>query len=85
MLGLRATESHTHAKEMTVKVKQVVETEFARFSIGWSNIEFTDVHDNRISIEITDDQILMLSDRIAEKAAKIRQKREDEREEVNNE
>ena len=68
-----------------MKVKQVVETEFARFSIGWSNIEFTDVHDNRISIEITDDQILMLSDRIAEKAAKIRQKREDEREEVNNE
>ena len=65
-----------------MKVKQVVEAQFARFHVGWSDISFTDAHDNKISIEITDDQILSLSDQLAEKAAKIRKEREATLEEV---
>ena len=76
MLGLRATESHTHAKEMTVKVKQLVESTFAHFYIGWNSIQFTDAHDNKISIEASDAQLLTLSDQLAEKAAKIREERD---------
>ena len=76
MLGLRATESHTHAKEMTVKVKQLVEATFAHFYIGWNSIQFTDAHDNKISIEASDEQLLTLSDQLAEKAAKIREERD---------
>ena len=76
MLGLRATESHTHAKEMTVKVKQLVEATFSHFYIGWNSIQFTDAHDNKISIEASDEQLLTLSDQLAEKAAKIREERD---------
>ena len=65
-----------------MKVKQLVESTFARCYIGWNDIQFTDAHDNKISIEITDDQILSLSDQLAEKAAKIRKEREDTLEEV---
>jgi len=63
---------------MTVKVKQVVEAQFARFHVGWSDISFTDPNENRIAIEISDDQILLLSDKLAEKAATIRKEREQE-------
>ena len=76
MLGLRATESHTHAKEMTVKVKQLVEATFSHFYIGWNSIQFTDAHDNKISIEASDEQLLTLSDQLAEKGAKIREERD---------
>ena len=70
---------------MTVKVRQVVEAQFARFHVGWSDISFTDPHENKISIEITDDQILTLSDQLSQKAEKIRKERADAREEANNE
>lgn len=64
-----------------MKVKQVVEAQFGRFHIGWSDISFTDPQENKISIEITDDQLLQLSDQVAEKAAKIRKEREEAKEE----
>ena len=59
-----------------MKVKQLVESTFAHFYIGWNSIQFTDAHDNKISIEASDEQLLTLSDQLAEKAAKIREERD---------
>tara|TARA_B100000029_G_scaffold436174_1_gene450650 strand:+ start:296 stop:502 length:207 start_codon:yes stop_codon:yes gene_type:complete len=59
-----------------MKVKQIVETQFHDVFLGWNNISFTDVNDNAVKVEINDDQILALSDKLLEKATEIRKERE---------
>ena len=59
-----------------MKVKQFVETQFHDVYLGWNNISFTDVNENTVKVEITDDQILALSDKLFEKATQIRKERE---------
>ncbi len=58
-----------------MKVKQVVEAKFHNFYVGWGSLEFNDVNDNKISIDLTDDQLLSMSSKLADKAAQIREER----------
>jgi len=65
-----------------MKVKQIVETKFHYVYLGWNNLQFSDVNENEIKIEITDDQILALSDKLLVKATEIRKEREPVEEEL---
>ena len=65
-----------------MKVKQIVETQFHHVYLGWNNLSFTDVNSNEVKVEITDDQILALSDKLLEKATQIRAEREPAEESV---
>lgn len=58
-----------------MKVKQVVETKFYNFYVGWGSLEFTDLNDNKISIDISDDQILTMAEKIGRKADEIKKER----------
>jgi len=59
-----------------MKVKQIVEAKFHHVYLGWNNIQFSDLNDNEVRIEISDDQILALSDKLLAKATEIRKDRE---------
>ena len=59
-----------------MKVKQVVETKFHNFYVGWGSLEFEDVNGNKISIDISDDQILKMADKVNDKVSQIREERE---------
>ena len=54
-----------------MKVKQIVEAKFHHVYLGWNNLSFTDVNENEVKVEITDDQILALSDKLLAKATQI--------------
>lgn len=58
-----------------MKVKQVVETKFHNFYVGWGSLEFTDLNDNKISIDVSDDQILLMAEKIGRKADEIKKER----------
>ena len=59
-----------------MKVIQRVETKFHNFYCGWGSLEFEDVNGNKISIDISDDQILKMADKVNDKARQIREERE---------
>jgi len=59
-----------------MKVKQIVEAKFHHVYLGWNNIQFSDLNDNEVRIEISDDQLLALSDKLLKKATEIRKDRE---------
>ena len=65
-----------------MKVKQIVEAKFHHVYLGWNNLSFTDVNENEVKVEITDDQILALSDKLLAKATEIRKEREPVVEEI---
>jgi len=65
-----------------MKVKQIVEAEFHHVYIGWNNIQFSDLNANEVRIEISDDQLLALSDKLLKKATEIRKDREPVEEEL---
>ena len=65
-----------------MKVKQIVEAKFHHVYLGWNNLSFTDVNENEVKVEITDDQILALSDKLLAKATEIRKDREPVVEEI---
>lgn len=58
-----------------MKVKQVVETKFHNFYVGWGSLEFEDINSNKISIDISDDQILTMAEKIGRKADDIKKER----------
>ena len=58
-----------------MKVKQVVETKFHNFYVGWGSLEFEDINSNKISIDISDDQILTMAEKIGRKADEIKKER----------
>lgn len=65
-----------------MKVKQIVEAKFHHVYLGWNYLAFTDVNENEVKVEINDDQILALSDRLLAKATEIRKEREPVEEEL---
>ena len=65
-----------------MKVKQIVEAKFHHVYLGWNNLSFTDVNENEGKVEITDDQILALSDKLLAKATEIRKELEPQEESV---
>ena len=58
-----------------MKVKQVVETKFHNFYVGWGSLEFEDVNGNKISIDVSDDQILSMAEKIGRKTDEIKKER----------
>ena len=58
-----------------MKVKQVVEAKFHSFYVGWGSLEFEDVNGNKISIDISDDQILTVAEKIGRKVDDIKKER----------
>ena len=77
--------SKVFLKVFDMKVKQIVEAKFNHFYLGWGGLQFTDINDNEIKIDINDDQLLASSDRLLEKATSIRKEREPVVEEVDDE
>ena len=60
-----------------MKVKQVVDANFNSFYCGWGSLEFEDPNGNKISINISDDQILEMAEKLARKVKDIKQEREE--------
>ena len=60
-----------------MKVIQRVETKFHSFYCGWGSLEFEDVNGNKISIDISDDQILEMAEKLGRKVKDIKQEREE--------
>lgn len=60
-----------------MKVFQRVETKFHYFYCGWGSLEFEDVNGNKISIDVSDDQILSIADKVNDRVSKIREEREE--------
>ena len=65
-----------------MKVKQVVEAKFHSFRVGWGSLEFEDVNGNSISIDVSDDQILSMAEKIGRKADEIKEERAEKEAEV---
>ena len=61
-----------------MKVKTIVELKFHHAYTGWNNLELTDSDDNAVSIKMTDEDYLSLSDTLQTKAERIRKERADE-------
>jgi hypothetical protein len=61
-----------------MKVKTTVEMKFHHAYTGWNNLELTDSDDNAVSIKMTDEDYLSLSDTLQTKAERIRKERADE-------
>ena len=59
-----------------MKVKQIVEAKVHHVYLGWNNLQFSDLNENEVRIEVSDDQLLALSDKLLDKATEIRKDRE---------
>ena len=60
-----------------MKVKQVVDAKFHYFYCGYGSLSFEEADGSKINIDVTDDEILSMADKLAEKAEYIRSKREE--------
>jgi len=60
-----------------MKVKQTVEVRYSSAYTGWNGLEITDVDGTEVITKLTDDQWLDLEDRIKSKCDSIREKRQD--------
>ena len=58
-----------------MKVKQVVEAKFHYFHMGWGSFEFEDSNGNKISIDVSDDQILSVAEKLGRKVEEIKKDR----------
>jgi hypothetical protein len=61
-----------------MKIKQTVEAKFSNLYIGWNGLSFTDPSGDEVKIEITDNQILELTEVFNEKAENIRESRKEQ-------
>ena len=61
-----------------MQVKQIVTTKFYAAYCSWNSLEFTDENGDEVSIKMTDDDYLKLSETLAVKAERIRKERADE-------
>jgi hypothetical protein len=61
-----------------MQVKQIVTTKFYAAYCSWNSLEFTDENGDEVSIKMTDDDYLKLSENLAVKAERIRKERADE-------
>ena len=58
-----------------MKVNQVVVTSFNSFYVGWGSLEFEDSNGNKISIDISDDQMLAMAEKLGRKVDEIKKDR----------
>ena len=61
-----------------MKVKRTVEMKFHTCFASWNSLEFTEESGDEVSIKMTDDDYLKLSETLAVKAERIRKERADE-------
>jgi hypothetical protein len=65
-----------------MKVRQVVESKFNYFYCGWGSLDFEDIGGNKITIDVTDDQILQVAEKLQDAADRINKKRAEALEEA---
>jgi len=61
-----------------MKVKRTVEMKFNHAYTGWNALEFTDTDENTVSIRMTDEDYLSLTETLQGKAERIRKERAEE-------
>ena len=58
-----------------MKVQQIVEFKPSSFYCGWACLEFSDENGNQVKIDLSDNQIELLAERLTEKSKKVRKDR----------
>ena len=58
-----------------MKIEQRITTKFSSFYCGWGSLEFEDPAGNKISIDISDDDILAMAEKLGRKVDEIQKDR----------